>query len=238
MQTQYHRCMQLRNIPESKFNTKKISIISNCDKCSSVGFISCDKCSLLDKLYGRYYSGNIPVDYWDKKISDFYGDKKMVSLYDQIFLNIDQFLSEGMSLFLKGQHGVGKTLFASLVLKKMAEKGYNVLYTTLFDIVSAAIQGDYKDKYDSVRELKMTDLLVIDEFDPRFFSNDNSAELFGRILESIIRIRFQNKISTIMITNNPDPTKAFGDSLKASIDSLISGYCKQIYVIGPDARNK
>lgn len=237
MAINYTPCSQLRTIPENKFLLQKETIISNCDVCSKKVFISCNKCMLLDKLFSRYYSANIPVNYWNKSIErDFCGDKQLLSLYESITIDTKTFFSNGTSIFLKGMHGVGKTFISSMILKKIVEKGYNGLYSTLSDIVNVAVYGNYKDKFDALRELKMIDFLVIDEFDPRFFSSDASAELFGRILESLIRIRFQNQMPTILVTNNPDPTKALGDSLGASISSLISGHCKEIFIVGKDFR--
>ena len=86
------------------------------------------------------------------------------------------------------------------------------------------------------RELKMCDFLVIDEFDSRFIQSETAGELYGRILESIIRIRFQNNMPTIMISNDVDPIKSLGTALGASIGSLISGHAKEVFVTGGDYR--
>lgn len=237
MSAQFQHCVPLRNIPENKYNLYLNNIIKKCEICGKAKKVSCEKCALMHKLYNRYYEANIPIDYWMKEIDEFYGDKNLVSLHETISEKFEDFYLEGISLFLKGQHGTGKTLFSSLLLKSIAIKGYNCLYTTLFDMVSVLIQGDYDDRFDAGRELKMIDLLVIDEFDPRFFAK-TGEDIYGKVLESIIRIRFQNKLPTILISNNPDPIKAFGTAMAISLDSLISGYCKEIFVTGKDARKK
>jgi len=192
---------------------------------------------LLEKVYTRYYEANIPMDYWDKTMEkNFKGDQKLKDIYNEIVDNVEDYFNSGQSYIIKGLHGTGKTWLSSLLLKKIVEKGHSGLYTTLSDIVSIATCSDYSERSNSARELKMVDFLVIDEFDPRFFSSDASAELFGRIAEAIIRIRFQNKLPTILVTNNPDPAKSFGEALGASINSLISGYCKEVFIVGPDKR--
>lgn len=227
-------CKGLRNIPPNKALIYKNSIINNCDICKEAKIPSCDKCSIIYKLLDRYLDANIPIDYWYKNLSNFKGDKRLFEICSNI--NVADFFKNGTSYLFKGQHGVGKTFISCLILKKILEKGYRGLYSTLFDIVSTIVHGPNSEKYDANRELKMIDFLVIDEFDSRFFANDASAELNGRILESILRIRFQNTLPTIIITNNLDPTKCLGDALGSSISSLIAGYAKEISVIGSDFR--
>ncbi len=168
---------------------------------------------------------------------DFEGDKKLINLYLSINGEFKSFYKNGRSYILVGQHGVGKTFFACSVLKQAAIRGYGALYSTLGDVVNVLVYGDSQTKFAARKELMMVSFLCLDEFDSRFIANENSADLFGRILESIIRIRFQNKMPTILISNDVDPSKSLGANLGASIASLIAGYCKKISVTGPDFRN-
>jgi len=232
----YQPCEQLRTIPKNKIEIYRREIIDSCEHCSKANKIGCDKCVLRSMLIDRYSDANIPLDFVDKTINDFVGDKKIKVLYEDTTRDIIKSYKFGRSVCLRGNHGVGKTMISCLILKKCVEKGMKGLYSTLGDIVNVLIYGDIKTKFEASRELKMVDWLVIDEFDSRFMGSDNSAELFGRILESIIRIRFQNSLPTFLITNNPDPTKALGDQLGASIGSLMKGYVWDIPVIGADYR--
>lgn len=226
----------MRTIPENKTTIYKEDFISKCPICSKNKIISCDKCTLEAKVVDRFVQANIPIDYWDKEMSNFQGDKKLVKIYNNISESFREYYKSGKSMLLVGQHGVGKTYFACCILKQAAIKGYGSLYTTLGDAVSVLIYGDSNTKFLARKELIMTSFLCIDEFDSRFIANENSAELFGRILEGIIRIRFQNKMPSILISNDKDPSKALGAALGASISSLIKGNCKKIAVIGSDYR--
>ena len=234
MSVNFPFCKGLRNIPTNKSQIFKTAIINGCDKCKEYQVPTCDKCSIKFKLLDRYFDANIPIDYWQKNIANFVGDKRLLDIYEN--MNVADSFKNGSSFLFKGQHGVGKTFMSCLILKKILEKGYRGLYSTLFDIVTTIVHGPNSEKYEANKELKMIDFLVVDEFDSRFFANDASAELNGRILESILRIRFQNALPTIIITNNPDPTKCLGDALGSSISSLISGYAKEVSVIGSDFR--
>ena len=233
----YQPSQQLRNISEKKYFYYKNKIIKTCNICKDLGQISCDRCMLLEKVYSRYKSANIPFDFWDKTMAtSFCGDINLKNIYDEITTDIDDYFNKGQSYIFLGMHGCGKTFISSMILKKIVEKGYDALYTTLSDIIGTTTCSDYSERRAASRELQMIDFLVIDEFDPRFFSSDASAELFGRIAETVIRIRFQNKLPTILVTNNPDPAKAFGEALGASINSLIGGYCKKVFITGADKR--
>lgn len=130
------------------------------------------------------------------------------------------------------------TMTSTSILKKFVNKGYSALYTTLSDIVSVLTQADNEEKFLARRELCMVDCLVIDEFDPRFIATENAADLYARTLETVFRTRSQNKLPTIMCTNSPNVIESFSGSLKASINSLMSGYLKVVPIIGEDFRKK
>ncbi len=193
---------------------------------------------LESKVVDRYVQANIPIDFWAKEMSQFEGDKKLVRIFNELNENFKEYYKSGKSMILVGSHGVGKTFFACSILKQAAIRGYGSLYTTLGDVVSVLIYGDSYTKFAARKELMMVSFLCLDEFDSRFINNENAAELFGRILESIIRIRFQNHMPTILLSNDLDPSKALGTNLGASVSSLITGNCKKICVIGGDYRNK
>ena len=99
-----------------------------------------------------------------------------------------------------------------------------------------ALIAKTEDKFSIRKELMSVDFLVIDEFDSRHMGTEQASELFGRILEDIIRSRLQNKLPLIMCTNNPDVTKAFSGSLNKSISSLMHKV-QSMVVIGKDFRS-
>jgi len=237
---QYQYCNHLRTISESKINLHKDEIVSKCPACGGKdkNVPRCEKCALEFKIIDRYVQANIPVDFWERDMLKFEGDAKLLRLYKQISDDFLTYYRSGKSTMLVGQHGVGKTFYACSVLKLASLKGYGSLYTTLGDAVNVLVYGNSETKFQARKELMMVSFLVLDEFDSRFIGNENAADLFGRILESIIRIRLQNCMPTILISNDKDPTKALGTNLGASIASLINGYVKKIPVIGPDFRSK
>jgi DNA replication protein DnaC len=220
----------LNNIPTRKLQERLKSIEESND-------------SLQDKntkslMINRYAESNIPVEYWSFKMEkDFVGDSRLLKKYEEYTKDLRETYINGNSVCFAGTHGVGKTSVATSILKKASLKGYNCLYTTLTDIVNALTQsGNADEKFLARRELCLVDFLVIDEFDNRFMSNDNAAELYARSLESIFRTRSQNKLPTIMCTNSPNVIESFKGPLKASLDSLIKGYLNIFPVLGDDFR--
>lgn len=231
-------CTELRTVPKSKIELYRQDILKSCDKCKNEHMAACDVCLIKNKLFDRYIEANIPMIFIDKTIENFYGDQKLIRLYNNSITNLHNLFKNGTSFCIKGQHGVGKTMFSCLLLKKVVERGIRGLYTTLFDIVNVIVYASPSIKFEASKELKNIDYLVIDEFDSRFTGSQESSELFGRILETIIRIRFQNILPTILITNSLDPVKNLGEKLSESIGSLITGHCSVISVVGEDYRKK
>jgi len=181
---------------------------------------------------------NIPMDFIDRGMNTWVGDSAIKVLYDNIVNNIVNEFTNGKSYKVLGLHGVGKTYFACNVIKYAALKGYGSLYCTFNDILSVTLYAPGKSKHECRKELLLTDFLCIDEFDQRFMSSDSSGEMFGRILEGILRIRFHNKLPTIITSNDVDPAIALGDKLRASISSLLDGYTQTVYVFGSDKRKE
>lgn len=194
-------------------------------------------------IYNRYFSSNIPVEYWDLSIGKNFEDAKekfhapenLIKLYFEVVGNLPNVYIDGRSFCLAGTHGVGKTSISTNILKKCCLKGIGALYTTLSDAVSILTTAPNEEKYLSRKELLETDFLVIDEFDGRFFSSESASDLFGRTLESIIRTRLSNKLPTIIISNSPNPKEMFTGPLKMSIESLMNKV-PVIPIIGKDYR--
>ena len=225
-----------------KLQEKLLSVIRICPICSkkdvkteSISDGLCPKCALKNVVYNRFHEANIGLEYWDLRMEkDFVGDPRLLNLYNEIVADISETYTAGTSYLLAGSYGIGKTMSLSCILKKAAICGYNVLYTTLSDVVNVLTSGE--DKYIARKELIQADFLIIDEFDQRYIGSDNASDLYGRTLESVLRTRAQNKLPLFMSTNSPNPLEMFNGSLKESLGSLMKGYLKVFVVLGDDFR--
>lgn len=227
----FSRSTALNNIPNKKLQERLDSVQEGNDApdVKNVKLIA----------YNRYYESNIPLEYWDLKMDkDFIGDPRLKTKYDEYVSDLKKSYQSASSFCLAGQHGVGKTMTMTCILKKASQKGYSCLYTTLSDIVNVMTAAPAEERFNARQELTKVDFLVIDEFDPRFMASENAADLYARTLESVFRTRSQNKLPTLMCTNSPNVVESFSGPLKASIASLMKGYVKVFPVLGEDVRGR
>jgi DNA replication protein DnaC len=227
----FTRSRALNNVPSKKLQEELLAIQNSSDtlEIKNVKLIALN----------RYAESNIPLEYWQLRMDkNFIGDPRLKQKYDEYVSDIKKSYITGNSICLAGNHGVGKTMTTTCILKKASQKGYACLYTTLSDIVNVLTQGSGEDKFLASRELRLVDFLVIDEFDPRFMATDNAADLYARSLEGVFRARSANKLPTLMCTNSPNVVDSFNGPLRASIDSLMKGYIKVFPVLGDDIRKK
>lgn len=227
----FTRSTALNNIPGKKLQEELTNIQNSSDT------LEVKNLKLI--AINRYAESNIPIEYWKLKMEkDFIGDERLKQKYDEYIADVKTSYMTGNSICLAGNHGLGKTMTVTCILKKACQKGYSCLYTTLSDIVTVLTQASGEDKFIARRELLMVDFLVIDEFDPRFMATENAADLYARSLESVFRVRSANKLPTLMCTNSPNVVESFSGPLRASIGSLMSGYMKIFPVFGDDFRKK
>ena len=186
----------------------------------------------------RYYNSNIPVDYWFRDMYDFKGDAVLKARYDEISKDVKKSYENGVSICFAGNHGSGKTMTCTCILKRVVESNrYSALYLNLTDIIHVMTSPSTALVRDKARQLLMNvDFLVIDEFDQRFMGSENAADLFGRILEPIMRTRLQNKMPLLFCTNSPNVVDGFNGPIKASIRSLMFKFRTVPVMPGKDFR--
>lgn len=232
-------CQNLSLIPLKKLDWGIRKVIDSFPEYvgQPVDGIFSPKCEVFIETICRYYEANIPVDYWFLSMNDFKGDKVFYNKYKEIVSDIDKQYNDGLKVCFAGRHGVGKTFTATSILKKSAIKGYSSFYVTLTDVINLMTSRDFESKNIAREGLLKVDFLVIDEFDSRFMGSDGASDLYGRIIEPTLRHRLQNKLPTIICTNNLDIVSSFNGPLKDSIASLMK-MVNKIMVLGTDFREK
>lgn len=239
----YSRVDCLNTIPNRKVLDALEDTIKSCSECSQKKNVKLDtnlclKCRAKNLAIVRYAESNIPVLYWKLEMEpDFSGNKILLEKYREIVVDLHKSYKSGVAMCFAGPHGVGKSMSCTNILKRACERGFTCMYVNLGDIVHAMLNSDAEDKAAARKELLTVDYLVIDEFDPRYMSNDKSSDLFGKILEEIFRTRSQNKLPIFLCTNSPNVAESFTGAIKQSITSLL-GTVKMIPVLGEDFRIK
>lgn len=241
MSHQISQSESLLTVPKRKVIEALEQTVRDCNVCSIDKNVRldrnlCEKCSILNKAIQRYAESNIPVKYWPLEMTKhFKGDSILMDKYKEITSDLRKSYRDGIAFCFAGSHGLGKTLVCCNVLKRAAEQNYSCLYVNLSDIISVMLSKDSEESSGARRQLLLTDFLVIDEFDPRYMSNDKTSDLFGKILEQIFRTRSQNSLPILMCTNSPNVTESFVGPIKQSITSLMS-CVKMVPVLGKDFR--
>lgn len=243
MSIQFSYSASLNNIPKRKLEERITEIIDACDICSKLNKKDgmngiCPKCNTGIKAAQRYYDANIPCGYWTISMEkDFVGYKPLLDKYNEIVNDLPKMFRDGTSLLICGQHGTGKTMMATNLIKRSVQKGYVGFYITLGDAVAALTGSEYQEQFVVRKQLQVVDILVLDEFDNRFVSSDRSNDLFARSLENIIRTRLANKLCTIVISNSPNIVETLTGALKDSLSSLFA-LLEKIVVLGEDNRRQ
>jgi len=217
-------------ISTNKIEAEKATIIANCKKCKGLGCGACfGYCAFIDKMA----EAEIPVDYWFRKMEDFYGEQNFKNYILKYIIDIEQEYKHGLVLCFVGHRGAGKTMAACSILKAALLKDYSVYYTTMVDTVSKMLSPASHLFRNIIKKL---DFLVIDEVDQRFFPSPGSQELYGNHFENVLRTRVQNKLPTIICTNSEDVSQIFGGEFETSFASLRAQFMQVLRAGGKDAR--
>ncbi len=132
------------------------------------------------------------------------------------------FVAKADNILLLGPPGVGKTHLAVALGIQAIEKGFSVLYRSVFDL---AKDISTKSDKDLVEFLLVPNLLIIDELGMKNL-NYNATEL----LLEVIHRRYQNK-SIVIATNRPleDWGKILGDNAAAS--AILDRFLESVHII-------
>ena len=131
------------------------------------------------------------------------------------------FVADHENILMIGPPGVGKTHLAAAFSIEAIQKGFTVLYKSIFDIAADII----KHEAHVVDDYLKPDLLIFDELGMKKLSL-----AANEIILEVIHRRYQ-KTSTIIATNRPieDWGKIFGDNATAS--AILDRFLENVHLI-------
>lgn len=105
-------------------------------------------------------------------------------------------------LYLFGDPGNGKTKLVGSIVNKLSTKGFFVIYqktTKLLDMIRDTFDGNARyDKVDIMKDIRMCDLLVLDDI-----CVDKSSEWVEQTLYEIVDMRYEDKRPVVFTSNVP-----------------------------------
>ena len=157
-----------------------------------------------------------------------------INVYNRIIDYSNKFSDETeMGLYIFGQPGVGKSLFAKKSATIVLNKGYSVYFTNVAKLMAQIKKelGEYKrDRYDRCCSV---DLLIIDDLGAEIKREYDVEQLFF-----IIEERINNKKPIIFTSNlSPDKLRTHYDEY-GRIYSRIFGMCQLLEIKDNDNRIK
>lgn len=145
--------------------------------------------------------------------------------------NLPNARKEGISIFLYGANGVGKTHLAVSIQKMAIRAGFKTQFANLSGIIKLLAKSWYDDEAAEMyeRRVKNVDFLVIDDVGKEYKAKNN--DLVEVSFDELIRYRSNRRLPFILTSNTkPEQMK---DSYGNSVVSLVDGRCIKILMEGP-----
>lgn len=149
----------------------------------------------------RMHEANVPRVFWKYTPDDVEHNREV---FDEVVApyirKVKTAFRHGYGLLFTGDNGVGKTMFTTLVLRRVLRLGLSAYYTTMLGL-DHNIKRGFDDK--AVRErldwYLTSDFLAIDELAKEQFKAGDS---FARTqVERILKTRFEEEKPTLLATN-------------------------------------
>lgn len=156
-----------------------------------------------------------------------------MNLFADYIENRDFYLGQGHGFLLHGDRGTGKTLLASLMMKRMLNfgvDGYFTTFTDLLDNFAAGWQDDKQKQWFDIR-VRNAPLLVVDDIG---MEHPNRVAMAANSVDNIFRTRVNNALPTIITTNlsNDELARRYSTALET-----IAGNAQEYEFTGDTWRN-
>lgn len=184
-----------------------------CGKCYDTGYVGGKVCEcvkeLAKKIAFERLSSEMPLEEsrFDNFNLDFYPDsegengvnprRKMAAVLNLCREYAKGFSDKSENLLFLGDSGLGKTHLTLAIVSDVLEKGFDVIYGSAYNLLSAVEKEHFsKEGGDSYETMLAADLLVIDDLGTEFTSAYTLSVLYN-----LINSRLLAKKPTIINTN-------------------------------------
>lgn len=210
-QEKIHLLLARLGLPEDYLSHKPY-----CSKCNDYGYIGQQQCGCMQKLLHKIavddlqQSSQLTLSSFDTFDLGYYSRRQpeeggvipyehMNRLFHYCVSYANSFTPSSQGIFMTGKTGLGKTHLSLAIASKVIDRGYNVIYSSVSDIVRR-VSGQYfgrKQEGEDVLELvTKTDLLILDDLGAEFESSFSTSAVYD-----VINARIASGRPTIINTN-------------------------------------
>ena len=210
----------------------------DCEKCRDLGFVETRMCecfkralvlrgyetSGLGALIGKQTFDNYSLDYFRGEDRE-----RMRQNFTRIQSYAESFSRNSDSLLLMGGTGLGKTHLSSALAKVVIDRGFDVLYTSVLNMISEFEKAKFRGEQDDTDRYFSAELLIVD---------DLGTELGGSFTESclynVIDTRICKGLPTVISTNLT--AAQLSERYTGRLFSRLLGVYKPLLFCGRDVR--
>ncbi|MBR3629343.1 MAG: ATP-binding protein [Oscillospiraceae bacterium] len=224
-----------------------LDIHYTCEKCQDTGYCNGVYCDCLRheiaaigiSRMNRTAQLNL-CDFSDFSLDYYKGvtdeDKdcyaEMAKIYNVAVDYASSFTKASPSLLFYGASGLGKTHLSLAIAKKVIEKGYDVIYDSIINLLSQVEKehfGRSDPEADTLALLLKADLLILDDLGTEFRTSFNVSTIYN-----IINTRLNRGLPTIISTNLTYPE--ISQNYEKRIISRLFAVYESYHFIGSDIR--
>ncbi len=248
LQDDKRRLLKMNGKPENY-----LDIIYSCKKCSDTGYAGTRMCECMKKALAKeaYRSSGLgsvlEEQSFDSFDLSFYSEAKdkngvspreyMASILARAKEYVKTFgLSDrNDSLLFIGKTGLGKTHISTAIAKELIDRGFDVVYDTIGNIINTYEQqtfGHNEEAAGTVNRYLECDLLIIDDLGTEF-KNAFTHSVIYNLLNTRI-----NSGKAMIISTNLDDGELFKKQYDDRINSRLIGSFRSFRFHGEDIRIK
>ncbi len=222
-----------------------------CSKCQDTGYVGMKTCGCLKKALAKeaYLSSGLGAVLTEQSFDNFdlslYPDKEdekgvsprksMAYILSEAKDYVKDFLRTGhpANLLFVGGTGLGKTHLSSAIGKSLIDKGVDVVYETVQNVVATYEKQTFDKDADALRQTERyrdCGLLILDDLGTEFKSSFTQSVLYG-----LLNARL-NAGRPIIASTNLDESELFLKFYDDRITSRLVGSFRTFRFVGEDIR--